>query len=291
VPSDNDRISTSARIGPDCRIDSSAVIDDGAQIASGVKIYCGVFVGRNTVIEQGAVLSPNACIADQKFLSDDHPANPVTIRKGAMIGANTVILPGIAIGEHAVIGAGAVVTRSVPPNAVVVGSPARIIGYVNAKRTRIEESIIAAQSSTEKVSATAVKGVSLHRFPLIKDMRGNLTVGEFLKDIPFIPKRYFMVFDVSTAETRGEHAHRKCHQFLICIKGSCAIVVDDGSNREELILDSPDIGIYLPPMIWGIQYKYSNDAILLVFASDHYDPNDYIRDYQIFISELNSRNK
>ncbi len=285
---DSDRISTNAHIGPDCQIDKSAVICDGVQIASGVKIYCGVFVGHNTIIEQEAVLSPNACMADRQFLGDDHPASPVIIRKGAMIGANAVILPGIAIGEHAVIGAGAVVTRSVPPNAVVVGSPARIIGYVNAKRTRIEKSIVPAQPSTEKVSATAVKGVTLHRFSLIKDMRGNLTVGEFLKDIPFIPKRYFMVFDVPTAETRGEHAHRKCHQFLTCIKGSCAIVVDDGSNRKEFILDNPDIGIYLPPMIWGIQYKYSNNAILLVFALDYYDPGDYIRDYRTFTSELNS---
>jgi UDP-2-acetamido-3-amino-2,3-dideoxy-glucuronate N-acetyltransferase len=288
MPKNSNRISTNAHIGPDCEIDKSAVICDGVRIASGVKLHCGVFVGRHTVIEQEAVLAPNACVADQKFLSDDHLANPVIIRKGAMIGANAVILPGIIIGGHAVIGAGAVVTRSVPPNAVVVGSPARIIGYVNAKRTHIEKAIIPAQSSAEKVSVTAVKGVTLHRFSLIKDMRGNLTVVEFLKNIPFIPKRYFIVFDVPTVETRGEHAHRKCHQFLICIKGSCAIVVDDGSNCEEFILDNPDIGIYLPPMVWGIQYKYSSDAILLVFASDYYDPGDYIRDYQMFISELNS---
>lgn len=287
MPKNSNRISTNAHIGPDCEIDKSAVICDGVRIASDVKIHCGVFVGRYTIIEQEAVLAPNACIADQKFLSDDHPANHVIIRKGAMIGANAVILPGITISEHAVIGAGAIVTRSVPPNAVVVGSPARIIGYVNAKRTRIKEPIIASQSSIEKVSTTAVKGITLHRFSLIKDMRGNLTVGEFLRDIPFIPKRYFMVFNVPTAETRGEHAHRKCHQFLICIKGSCAIVADDGSNRDEFILNSPDVGIYLPSMVWGIQYKYSNDAILLVFASEYYDPDDYIRNYQTFISELN----
>jgi hypothetical protein len=73
-----------------------------------------------------------------------------------------------------------------------------------------------------------VKGVTLHEFPLIHDLRGNLTVGEFEKEIPFSPKRYFAVFDVPNKEIRGEHAHKECHQFLVCIKGSCHVVADDG---------------------------------------------------------------
>ena len=120
-----------------------------------------------------------------------------------------------------------------------------------------------------------------------------IVVGCFLavtKDIPFAPLRYFMVFGVPSKEVRGEHAHRQCHQFLICVRGSCAVVADDGARRVEIALDAPNRGIYLPPMTWGIQYKYSADALLLVFASLPYDSSDYIRDYADFLA-LNTRAK
>jgi UDP-2-acetamido-3-amino-2,3-dideoxy-glucuronate N-acetyltransferase len=81
---------------------------------------------------------------------------------------------------------------------------------------------------------------------------------------------------------RGEHAHRTLHQFLVCLKGECALVVDDGTRREELLLDSPAIGVHVEPLVWGIQYRFSSDALLLVLASDVYDPQDYIRDYDEF---------
>jgi dTDP-4-dehydrorhamnose 3,5-epimerase-like enzyme len=92
------------------------------------------------------------------------------------------------------------------------------------------------------------------------------------------------VFDVPSSDVRGEHAHRKLHQFLVCVKGSCSLVVDDGNNREEIVLDSPSIGVHVPPMIWGVQYKYSPDAVLLVLASDTYDQNDYIRNYDDYLN-------
>ena len=113
-----------------------------------------------------------------------------------------------------------------------------------------------------------------------------MTVGEFDTSIPFAVKRYFLVFDVPSVETRGEHAHRECHQFLICVRGSCAVVADDGINRQEFLLDHPDVGIHLSPMVWGIQYKYTHDAVLLVFASHHYDASDYIRSYSEFLSQV-----
>jgi dTDP-4-dehydrorhamnose 3,5-epimerase-like enzyme len=93
-----------------------------------------------------------------------------------------------------------------------------------------------------------------------------------------------MVFDVPSVETRGEHAHRECHQYLICVRGKVSVVADDGVNREEFMLDRPDLGLHLPPMVWGIQYKYSADALLLVFASHYYDAADYVRDYNEFLS-------
>jgi len=84
---------------------------------------------------------------------------------------------------------------------------------------------------------------------------------------------------VSSSQVRGEHAHRKCHQFLICAHGKVHVVADDGTNREEFVLDDPTLGVYLPPGVWGLQYKHSPDAVLLVFASHYYDASDYIRDY------------
>ena len=119
---------------------------------------------------------------------------------------------------------------------------------------------------------------------LIKDSRGNLTVGEFGRHIPFEPKRYFLIYQVPLNDTRGEHAHKSCHQFLLCIRGSIFASVDNGSNySEEFNLNSPNIGLYMPPMIWGAQYNYSPDACLLVFASDFYDASDYIRNYEEFL--------
>ena len=123
----------------------------------------------------------------------------------------------------------------------------------------------------------------MHRLPLVDDLRGSLSAGEFVAQIPFAPQRYFLVFDVPGKEVRGEHAHRQCHQFLVCVRGSLSVVVDDGASSEEVVLDAPNVGLYVPPMIWAVQYHYSADAMLLVFASDHYDPADYIRDYDEFV--------
>jgi hypothetical protein len=98
-----------------------------------------------------------------------------------------------------------------------------------------------------------------------------------------------MVFDVPSKETRGEHAHLSCEQFLICVRGSCRLLADDGIDRAEILLDSPDSGVYLPAMTWGVQYKYSEDAVLLVFASHYYDASDYIRDYSDFLKLVESQ--
>ena len=134
-----------------------------------------------------------------------------------------------------------------------------------------------------RTTPTAVRGVEIYRFPWVQDPRGDLTVGEFESGFPFRPKRYFIVSGVPSGEIRGEHAHKQCHQFLICAYGQCSVTVDDGTTRLEVQLDKPNIGIYLPPMIWGRQWQYSADAALLVFASEPYDSNDYIREYDAFL--------
>lgn len=276
-------ILSGARIGQDsnicahCLVENDVVIGDRVTVKSGVQLWDGLRVGNDVFI------GPNASFTNDRFpRSRQRPAKFLVTRidDGASIGAGAVVLPGLEIGRNAMVAAGAVVTRSVPPNAIVVGNPAKIVGYIDAARDQGARLVPA----TAKVGIfpTSVKGATVHRLPHVADIRGSLTVGEFDRSIPFAAKRYFMVFDVPSVETRGEHAHRECHQFLICVGGSCAVVADDGINRQEFLLDRPDVGIHLMPMVWGIQYKYSADAVLLVFASHYYDSADYIRDYSEF---------
>lgn len=281
-------ILSGAKIGEDCNIcshcliENDVVIGDRTTVKSGVQLWDGVRLGDDVFV------GPNVTFTNDRFpRSRQRPEAFLTtiIESGASIGGGAVILPGITIGRNAMVGAGAVVTRSVPPNAIVTGNPATIKGYVNADSDSGKPDYFKAPALDGAIS-TNVRGVSLHKLPLIPDMRGSLTVGEFAKDIPFAPKRYFLVFDVPSAETRGEHAHRKCHQFLICVRGSCSVVADDGVHRQEFLLGQPDVGLYLPPMVWGIQYKYTSDALLCVFASDYYDADDYIRDYAKFLMEV-----
>lgn len=136
---------------------------------------------------------------------------------------------------------------------------------------------------------TRTPGFGLIELPDIRDARGNLTVGEFGHQIPFEAKRYFMVYQVPLVEMRGEHAHRACHQFLVCARGRTSVIGDDGQRRETFVLDRPNLGFYMPPMTWGGQFNYSPDAVLLVFASHHYDPADYIRDYGEFLRLATTR--
>jgi acetyltransferase-like isoleucine patch superfamily enzyme/dTDP-4-dehydrorhamnose 3,5-epimerase-like enzyme len=278
-----------AKIGSDvnicshCLIENDVVIGDRVTIKSGVQLWDGLRIGDDVFV------GPNVTFTNDKFpRSKVYPENflGTRIENGASIGGGVVILPGVVIGTGAMVGAGAVVTKSVPPYAIVVGNPARIVGYVESSTaSNTEQSILQALlPECESKTHLGVGEVTLHRLKLVRDMRGDLSVGEFSREIPFEPKRYFLIFNVPSEKTRGEHAHRQCHQFLICVKGSCSVVADDGMSRREVKLDSPELGIHLPPMTWGIQYKYSPDAVLLVFTSEYYDASDYIRDYQEFIT-------
>ena len=131
------------------------------------------------------------------------------------------------------------------------------------------------------------KMASLIKIKTVLDDRGLLTAGEYINEIPFPPKRFFVISNVPSLTIRGEHAHKKCEQFLVCIKGKCDVILDNGKEKITTELNNHNLGLYLPPMIWGIQHKYSNDAILLVLASDPYDSEDYIRDYSSFITMIN----
>ena len=122
----------------------------------------------------------------------------------------------------------------------------------------------------------------MHGLKTVRDQRGTLCVGEFSKAVPFRPARWYLVYDVPGEDVRGESAHRRCAQFFVCAHGSVGIVVDDARAREEIVLDRPQLGLYVPPLVWSVHYRYSPDAVLLVFASHPYDERDYIRDYDAF---------
>ncbi len=212
----------------------------------------------------------------------------VELQDGVEVGANARILGRVTIGRGAVVRAGAVVTENVPPNAIVDGDPARIVAYVDDAQLAATGELVEAARIGEGATPTRVRGVVLQRVTSARDLRGSLAAAEFA-DLPFDPRRVFVVYDVPSESVRGEHAHRTCSQFLVCLRGSVRCLVDDGSVREDVQLSSPDVGLYVPPMIWGTQWKYSGDAILLVLASHPYDAGDYIRDYEQFLAELASR--
>lgn len=272
-----------ARIGEDCNICDHTFLENDVVIGNRVTIKCGVQIWDGVTVEDDVFIGPNATFTnDPQPRSKRYPTefSKTLIRKSASIGANATILPGLTIGMNAMVGAGAVVTKNVPPNAIVAGNPARIRGYISSHAPASVSSSPARQGASHEI---IVPGVKLYKLPIITDLRGNLSFGEIGQFLPFVVKRYFVVFDVPDHEVRGEHAHKQLQQYLVCVKGSGSVIVDDGENREEIVLNSPGLGLYLPPMVWATQFKFSKDAVLLVLASDVYHAEDYIRDYDEFL--------
>lgn len=270
-----------AKIGKDCNICAQVFIENDVQIGDRVTVKSGVQLWDGIYLEDDVFVGPNASFTNDKFpRSKQHQEHhPRTIvRQGASIGANATVLPGVTIGTGAMVGAGAVVTSNVPPKATVMGNPARITGYVDT-----EEKYVTMDGAVEQLAQSKINGVALHSVQHVEDLRGDLVAIELEKALPFSPKRTFFVHNVPNNRVRGEHAHKECHQFLLCVHGSVAVIVDDGEKREEYTLDEPHIGIHIPPGVWGIQYKYSKDAVLFVLASHEYDAADYIRDYDEYL--------
>jgi len=116
------------------------------------------------------------------------------------------------------------------------------------------------------------------------DDRGQLVALEELKDIPFAIKRVYYMYDTGEGVRRGYHAHKNLEQILICIHGSCKILLDNGEEKKVVILEKPYEGLYISNEMWREMYDFSSDAVLLVLASDYYDEEDYIRDYNTFLS-------
>ena len=277
-----------ATIGHDCNVCDHVFIENDVVVGDRVTIKCGVQLWDGVRLADDVFVGPNATFTNDPFpRSRVHPEtfSTTVVGPGASLGAGCVILPGVTIGRRAMVGAGAVVTKDVPPNAVVVGNPARIVGYVDAGNGADRE----APAPTDGLPVSRVRGVDVVRMTRADDLRGSLVAANFGSDLPFVPRRFFTVFGVPSTDVRGAHAHRVCHQLLVCVQGSVNAVVDDGRQRQEFVLDRPETGLHMAPMIWGTQYRYTADAVLLVLASHAYDPDDYIRDHDQFLAEVDLR--
>ena len=121
--------------------------------------------------------------------------------------------------------------------------------------------------------------------PKIQDPRGNLSFIEAERHVPFNIKRIYYLYDVPGGETRGGHAHLALHQFVIAMSGSFDVLVDDGRQQKRFHLTRAYYGLYIPTMVWRVLDNFSSGAVCLVLASENYSENDYIRDYDTFVSQ------
>jgi len=127
-----------------------------------------------------------------------------------------------------------------------------------------------------------IKNCKIINLPKIGDPRGNLTFIEGMKHVPFEIKRIYYLYDVPGGETRGGHAHKNLQQFIIAANGSFDVIVDNGDKKERFHLNRSFYGLYIPPIIWRELNNFSSGSVCLVLASELYEEDDYIRDYEIF---------
>ena len=129
--------------------------------------------------------------------------------------------------------------------------------------------------------------IEIINFDTKGDERGSLISLEGNKNIPFDIKRVYYIFGTKEGSRRGFHAHKKLKQVLVCVAGSCKILLDDGKSKQDISLDNPNKGLLIESMIWREMFDFSPDCVLMVLANEVYDESDYFRDYQQFLSYLN----
>lgn len=126
----------------------------------------------------------------------------------------------------------------------------------------------------------------LFNFEILGDDRGSLIALEENYNAPFEIKRVYYIFDTKKDVSRGFHAHINLKQIAIAVKGSCKFILDDGEQKEQIILDNPKKGLYIEGLIWREIKDFSRDCVLVVLASEYYDESDYVRDYNDFIKRI-----
>lgn len=131
--------------------------------------------------------------------------------------------------------------------------------------------------------------IKTNKFQIHGDIRGKLISLEEFKNVPFDIKRIYYMFETTKGVVRGKHAHKSLNQILICVNGSCKILLDDGKDKEVIILDKPDEGLFISNNIWREMFDFTSDAVLMVLASDYYNEDDYIRDYDEFLKYIGER--
>lgn len=129
------------------------------------------------------------------------------------------------------------------------------------------------------------------RFTRHTNETGSLAFLESVRDIPFSIKRVYYIFDVAKGAHRGFHGHKKLQQVLICIRGSCKVLLDDGVEKAVVELNDPTEGLYGGNAVWREMFEFSSGAVLLVLASEYFDESDYIRDYKEFLSYVREGGK
>ena len=130
----------------------------------------------------------------------------------------------------------------------------------------------------------SINDCSIIELPRITNRAGNITPIQSSVDIPFGIKRVFYLYDIPAGESRGAHAHKKCHQFLVAASGSFEVMIEDGVNKKVVQLNRPFYGLHIPPGIWACELNFSSGAICLVLTSEKFDKEDYIRDYNEFLN-------
>lgn len=132
--------------------------------------------------------------------------------------------------------------------------------------------------------------VKMLEFPQLGDERGHLVIAEGMQDVPFEIKRVFYIYGSDADVVRGQHANKETEFVLINVAGKSKVKVKDGEGNEAIYcLNRPHTGIYLPTMIWKDMYDFSEDSVLLVLASTHYNPNEYIRNYDDFVNIITEK--
>jgi len=133
--------------------------------------------------------------------------------------------------------------------------------------------------------------MKIFAFKVKADPRGSLVAIEQERDIPFEIKRVYYMYNIYSNAVRGCHAHKKLKQVIICLHGKCSVLLDNGYNKEKVELSDPFIGLYIAPEVWHEIYECSQDSVIISLASDYYDENDYIRNYNDFIDYIKYSNE